>query len=324
MRKKLQKTIINPIRNLAMVALQPLEKTLTESNGEMESPVCLIIGPPRSGTTLLYAILASHANFSYMSNIAHRLYATPVAATKIGMHLIRCWQMQQCGSLESRFGHINGWGAPNEGGWIWNQWIPQDYYLDGLDIDNLPVEHIRSTITGISKVMQGPFLNKNVMHSVHMRVFDKIFPNCLFIHVYRDLDANVRSIIHAQNYPLFEDRVSKWWSVKPKEWEQFSNTDMSLRACAQVHYIQKNIDEDAEILGSNRIIRVSYEELCENTKEVLGNITTFLSERGVNLQIKPPNFVKLEVSKKRQFDAELERRIEENIASFKNSVDLPK
>ena len=46
--------------------------------------------------------------------------------------------------------------------------------------------------------MGGPFVNKNVLHSVHMMVLDRIFPGCLFIELNRKPVDNVRSIVQAR------------------------------------------------------------------------------------------------------------------------------
>ena len=74
------------------MGLAPFEIVLLRRAPEPDEPVCFIVGPPRSGTTLLYELLVRCFYFSYFSNLAHRFYRTPVAATRIGRRLIHSWE----------------------------------------------------------------------------------------------------------------------------------------------------------------------------------------------------------------------------------------
>ncbi len=316
MKKQLKRLLFGPAQALCITGLWPVERMLLRQSGQLREPVCFIIGPPRSGTTLIYEILVRCFNFAYISNLAHRLYTTPVAATTIGRFLIRRWQKRN-GLFQSKYGHICGWGAPNEGGWWWNQWFPEDYYLDESYVNRVPIKSIRSAVAGLCKAMNGPFINKNVMHSVHMRLLDRIFPNCLFIHVYRDPAANIRSIIRAQMDPCSgATQFSRWWSVKPREWEQYKNADPTMRAVAQVYHIHKNIENDTQILGTDRRLEVHYEEVCRDTQRVMNHIAIFLQSHGVNLVIKDAIPEHFGISQQNCFDNKAEQKIQECMNLF--------
>ncbi len=45
-------------------------------------PPVFIIGPPRSGTTVLYQLLCKHTNFSYINNFIGHWYRIPILAAK--------------------------------------------------------------------------------------------------------------------------------------------------------------------------------------------------------------------------------------------------
>ena len=47
-----------------------------------------IIGPPRSGTTLLYQLMVQAFRFSYFPNIANTFYQCPIFAAKLALSLI--------------------------------------------------------------------------------------------------------------------------------------------------------------------------------------------------------------------------------------------
>lgn len=296
------------------VALTPLEQVLRKRAGEPEIPTCFIIGPPRSGTSLLYELMVRRFRLAYLSNVAQLLPETPVAATVLFRSAITKWR----GSFTSRYGWIDGFGAPNEGGWLWDRWFPQRHYLEASYAEGLPMAEIRRTVGGLCQALGGPFLNKNVLHSVHMRVLDQVFPRCVFIELNREPVDNVRSIVRAR----LEGRwVRPWFSVKPREWEQYQDASDVLKACAQVSYVREDIERDAHRLGGHRHLRVDYGRLCRDPRAVLGDVEHFFEAHGAKLRVKddvPGSFVE---SRGSLLDDETERRIREGVGTLSGRRD---
>ncbi|MCP5066718.1 MAG: sulfotransferase [bacterium] len=270
---------IGAVRTLIMAALGPLEKWQLNHRADDPAPVCFVLGPPRSGTTLLYELLISRYRFAYLSNLAHRFYLTPVAATRLGRSGIQQWQ----GGFESSYGNIEGWAAPSEGGWIWNRWFPEESYLDEGRGSVLPVETIRRTVHALSGVLGAPFLNKNVMHSVHMRLLDHLFPGCLFVHLQRDPAENIRSILRAREHEGGPELKEDWWSVKPRQWQRYRGASRAVQAAAQVLHIHRDVSLDAEYLGPGRCIVVDYADVCSDPNATVDRIGVFLAAGGVEL-----------------------------------------
>lgn len=307
----LKRALVEPVRLGVTLALSPIERSLIRNGIASGSPPVFIIGPPRSGTTLVYEALVSGYGFAYISNLAHRFPKTPAAATKLGLRWIR----QHEGKFESRFGHISGWGAPNEGGAIWNRWFPRDVYLEGDFVNQVPVAEARGTIGAIAKVMDGPFLNKNVMHSVHLELLDRLFPGCVFIEIRRNPKPNVRSIARMS---LLEsggkpEGPVEWDSVKPRAWKRYENEDFVMKACAQVFHVWEDIESGIQKIGSPRFFRVVYETFCANPGEVLKDLLAFLSSHGIQVHSKGDVPASFSASGGRALDPESEERIDRGI-----------
>ncbi len=312
----MKKILITGIRALCMAGLSPLEKKLLKQAKESAGPAVFIVGPPRSGTTLIYELLVRWFKFSYISNLAHRFYQTPVAATKLGKKKINNWHQQLKSEYKSKYGSIYGWGAPSEGGWIWNRWFPESYYLDETHVENIPRQIIQDTVHGLCKVMNGPFLNKNVMHSVHMRLLDQLFPKCLFIHINREFKPNVRSIVRAHSQTA--NNKQEWFSVKPREWQKYKNEDIVMRSVAQVYYTHKNIEEDAEFIGSGRVFTLAYEDFCQNPGVALNAICTFLNNNGVEVEKRDITLPELSVSTPEKINNDIEQKMEKYLLYIDN------
>jgi hypothetical protein len=271
------KIIREIIRNSVATALFPLEYYLLgERHVGYTPPPCFIIGSPRSGTTLLYEALTVRFDFSYFSSLSERFYKTPAASTYLGRGLLK---RRAIGSFVSRYGQISGWMAPSEGGRIWNQWFPQSSYLSADHIASLPVDIIRNIVTSVSKSIDAPFLNKNVMHSVHIELLDKLFPGCIFIEIQRDPVANMRSIIKARINKGGPHMKKGWWSVKPTCWKQYRDASMEEQACVQVCRLREDIAKQIDKISSNRLLRVNYEQFCKVPENTMGQIKAFFKEQ---------------------------------------------
>jgi hypothetical protein len=278
-----------PLRTAACTSLGPLEAHLLRVRGGEPTPVCFVIGPPRSGTTLLYQLLVTRFRLAYFSNFAHRLHRTPASASLIGRGPTKRW----AGRFESEYGHVRGWFAPNEGGAIWNRWIPQPHAVDMRSLPQAHVDEMRKTVYGVANVLGSPFLNKNVMHSVHMDALGKAFPGCLFIRIRRDEDANVRSILLARSQGAGPEAADGWWSVKPAGWRAWAAADPETQAVAQVRGVHDDIDSATAVLGERRVLDVEYEALCEHPVEIMRRVGRFFEAHGFALSVRgsvPPSF----------------------------------
>ncbi len=303
--------LVPPLRALAMGLLWPLEAVLRTRSDNSSAPACFVIGPPRSGTTLVYELLVHRFEFAYLSNLAHRLYRTPVAASWLGRATIRAWR----GQFESQYGHIAGWGAPNEGGWVWDRWIHSTGSLDAGAADRMPRRLIARTVNGIARVLGAPFLNKNVMHSVQMRLLDHLLPGCLFIEVRRDPAANVRSIVRARERGRGPNR-GEWWSVRPDGAEHHEGKGPIVEACFQIRGVRDAIEQAAREIGSHRLLTLEYGEVCADPRGALDSVHAFLASHGVDLRQRGEVPEKFQRHGDRPLDDESEAHMREALSRF--------
>ncbi|WP_377194785.1 sulfotransferase [Ruegeria meonggei] len=263
------------LRGTVHTVLAPIEAQMLSRHPEAKWPHIFILGAPRSGTSLFYELMTTQFAFAYFTNLAHRFYKTPLAATRIGRPFIS----RHKPAYQSDYGHISGWAAPNEGGWIWQRWLEDGPWVDESRIVELPVGEIRSTLAGMSYLSAAPFINKNVMHSNRVRLLDALFPGCLFLEVQRDARDTARSIIRAQRRNKGpETDEDEWWSVRPSN--ASGDTDIE-RACHQVLGVAQDIEHDCAYVGADRHFRVDYAALCTNPQNILSDVAQFLSDRNV-------------------------------------------
>jgi len=267
------------MRQMAMATLWPFEKRMLRKIAGPVHPPVFVIGSPRSGTTLFFQVLTHSLRFSYISNLAHRLYRTPVVATHIGKHAILNYKH----SFRSRYGHIGGWGAPNEGGWVWDRWFKGKDYQDESSLTDALKTEMRATIGGISKALGAPFISKNTIHSVQVRLLNDIFPGCCFLMILREPIYTIQSLIKARQ-KRFEDNgipLESWYSVKPREIDKLIRCDYIEQICRQVHCIEIDAFDDVMACAGDNCLSLDYELLCAQPSRVVSEIQKFLRDRNI-------------------------------------------
>ena len=216
---------------------------LMSMDRKLKYPTIFIIGPPRSGTTLLYQAIVHHFHVAYFPNIAVKFSEAPVLATRIGQKLFQPYRSD----FTSAYGFVQGWMAPHEAGQIWNRWFPTEwkegYNYTPAGYFTGSVKHlIYQTVAGIEALFDAPFVNKNVKHSVRIQALKEIFPNALFLQIKRNpLDVAV-SILCARR-DLKKD-MNEWLGVMPKEITQLKQKDYYEQIVGQIFFVEKNIEED--------------------------------------------------------------------------------
>jgi omega-hydroxy-beta-dihydromenaquinone-9 sulfotransferase len=150
----------------------------------MNSKCIFIIGAPRSGTSILYDSLSAHPGFSYITDKHNSEHWEELLKYRHEdlKYLIKLNYNQKL--VAPKF--INP-DHPNEGTAVWLRYLPHFEYMTENDVTPEMEQFFKQTIGKIqgSKV----FINKNVHHSYRVRLLDRLFPDCKFIHLLRDRRA---------------------------------------------------------------------------------------------------------------------------------------
>ena len=263
--------------------LQPIETTLRRAGDDsVEHAPIFIVGPPRTGSTLLYQLLVRRYRFCYFSNLLNRFPATPLAVAKLSKAL---GGFDAAAAFESRYGATLGWCSPNQGRECWVRWLPES--PNALEPEAVPLEakrRIRATVCALQRISNRPFVNKWPPNSLRVRLLADIFPQALFVRISRATEPTVRSILRGRDELC--RRGSGWFSVKPPGYREIMNDRApSEQAGWQISSIEHAIDEDRAAVGAQRFFHVRYEELTRRPRQVLDEVAAFYEEAaGVALE----------------------------------------
>ncbi len=184
-----------------------------------DKPVMFICGAPRSGTTLLYQLLAYVGEVGYVNNLIARFYANP----PLGAWLSEQAQIDRVFLPKSVYGRTFGASSPHEFGRFW---------LDAFGLhaigqpDSAPepetIASAAAKIARLGAVFNRPMVFKSFDYLWFIDELAATLPSTKWIHIVRERESNIGSLT-----TLYENRVTD--GVAPT-W-----TSATLRATREAH-----------------------------------------------------------------------------------------
>jgi len=267
-----------------------------------------ILGAPRTGTTLLYQVLCSCLKLSFFCNAA--LYFPRSVATATGV-ISRFIEIIPPRRFESFYGETDGWSSPNQGRSVWKRWFPADQsWIDPNSLGFRDLIQLRGTIGRIEEYFQFPFINKSQGNCVRVDSLVKAFPNAMFIVLKRDYKYTIQSILRGKRLLFGDDDC--WFSVKPSNFENLSNTSGVEQIAYQIYYLEKDIYNSLSSFENISIFELCYEDFCLNPNIYLHKIVNFYEKNyqyKINLRsycetsFVVDNSVKLDVNEFREIES---------------------
>lgn len=263
-----------------------------------------IIGPPRSGTTLLYQVMINSLDVAYFNNLSAAFAEAPA----VGFWLSERFGRQVQHDYQSSFGRTSGWWGPHEAGRFWYRWFPSGMhvFVPSSELPAESVKELRREIQGIVSITGRQPVFKNTYNSVRVGPLAKAFPNAVFIQMLRDPVDIAQSILNSR--VIVNNDKTQWWSLPPKEIDEIVDKPYLEQIVAQVFYVYRQIAADKQGSDASRFFDVSYQDLCQAPETTIEMIRIGLSELGVKVSRKgePPGGFPFSTGKKVSDDEYLE------------------
>lgn len=290
------------------------EHELIRQYRDEERPLIFIVGVPRSGTTLLYQLMARYFRVGYISNRMAGLWMAPVYALKRWMEKQKGGEASD-GKARSFLGQTTGDDAPHEFGYFWQYWMKhQDHdELNEGDLQGIPWERIREELEALAGYAGAPFVIKNLNFIDHKIEWVKArIPSARFLHIERDPEETVHSILKAR-----VDRYGRedlWWSIRPAGYERLSKRTPVEQAAFQYFYVLRSIEESLKEVGDDAKQRIDYEELKNDPETTLRTVKDRMDVSMVNRE---EIGREVQAVKKASPDPSRQAAIQEAIAEFR-------
>lgn len=240
-----------------------------------------ILGPPRSGTSLMYKVLCLHPDTSYISNWAARVPSRPELAAVNRIARRKADYRQQ--SWFDQEGNAYVYGArrsmirrafpkPVEGEPIYTS-CGINKAGESTDRDR-SIALLRRRIAQIHSFGGGGthFVNKRVANNRRVPLLKEAFPDAKFVAVVRDGRAVANSLSRVDWWPT---ELVWWYGNTPRQWAANGGDPWELCARDWVHELAAMEAGLAEVDDDKKLL-VRYEDLIDDPIDCLTNIASFV------------------------------------------------
>lgn len=236
-----------------------------------------IIGAPRTGSTILYQLLTFFLNISYFDNLTNLCRNNPYFGMQIS-NLV--YKDKGHNSFKSHYGRTEKLHDPSEFGQFWRKWIGNDIdYVDSNDVSKDGINKMHNYLYAIINNWSKPLLIKNLYFSQRLKLIKEIAPDSKFIIIEREPLYTVQSLY--VGYTKNAKSLNDWWSIRPVNFKEIEVLPPIERITKQIYYLEKQMYEDLKMYPKSGILRIQYEFLDNNIKNIVQISKEFL---GANLR----------------------------------------
>lgn len=271
--------------------------------GRLAYPPILIIGTPRSGSTLLYQAVVQRFDVAYISNRHCRLHGAPSLVER------RRGRASHAATYSSHHGFERGATAPSECGAYWYRFFPRSpHHVPLAAADPAALARLRRSMARFAESAGRPLVFKNLYCSLRLEPIAHALPEALFVVMHRDQIENARSILAGRMRRSGD--YATWWSAEPPGIEEIRRLSPVRQVVEQLRAIDRTIAEARTGIGEGRFHDVEYARLCDEPRAVMSELAAFVAGHGTALVEReeiPPRF---ERGPAPTLSAEMERQLD--------------
>ena len=244
-------------------------------NHEHNFPTLFIFGLPRSGTTLSYQIISQCLDIGYINNLIARFWLAP----EYGIALSKLFPNDNI-SYDSNYGKTNNIFGPHEFAYFWHNWLnikSEDDMLsfDGIN-ENIKWDKLGDSVRSMQNLFNSGIVFKTMFTANYIENFSKTFNNPIFIYLERDIFDVAISILKARE-KYYGDK-NKWWATFPPNYKDLKNLSFDKQISGQVTSLKKIYSEVLNKVPKDKVIKISYEKICNNPNFILEKINEVLKK----------------------------------------------
>jgi len=266
---------IRSILKYSSPLISPLEKHYINKYGNRtpDHPCLFIIGPPRSGSTILYQLVTSMLDVEYVDNLANLARNTPYFGSRLSKLF---YASASHTNYTSEHGATTGGGlhAPAEP-LLFYKWFPKDRHFTTVsDLNPGQIDEFRKIIYAMINRAGKPMVIKNLSFSLRLQALREILPEAKYIVIRRDPLYTSQSILLAMRKVHHPEH--QIWGILPRDFHRLEKLEQHEMVVRQVHQIESQISQDLKGIPAQNILFTDYEHLENRFQAILKDISTLI------------------------------------------------
>lgn len=270
-------------------ALQRGEQEFTRRASHPTRPLVLVVGPPRSGTTVTTQWLST-CGFAVPTNFLARLYRAPYLGgllqrllTEPDLNYRDELAVSHGSGFASEAGKTTGLLAPHEFFYFWRQYLPLDVARPMTDVERKSAnpQGLAEGLARLEDALERPLAMKAIIAQYDLDLLDPVLPTAIYFHTMRDEVDNVESLLRIRS--TVHGSESEWFSVRPRGSDLVEDESPIVQAAAQVAWTNDDLRRQLERLPEHRVLSVEHTHFCRSPRDVYDELATKSRALGTDL-----------------------------------------
>lgn len=293
--------------NLLLAPHAAAEDTETEER----FPTLHVVGAPRSGTSLLYQVLASGLDIAYVSNLVAAFWLAPSyglqLAQKLGVDRLHS-------NFSSSFGRTEGVAEPHEFGYFWNHHLGYpDMAQRGPEHDAaIDWDRLRRVLVTMGHRAGRPVAFKPMLLIWHLETMLRHMPGTCYVWIRREPRDTALSLLKMRQ--SLYGTLDRWASLKPAV--DLSAEPPWRQVAAQVVLLERHLEDVHARVGDAHMLAVRYERLCADPVGVLRDVRDMMGAKGHAPELLTPDLEPFTTMRNEALADEYGERVDAAIAEF--------
>lgn len=290
--------------------LRRREQRCLEGASQSSLPVILIIGAPRSGTTMVYQALSKYLQVSYLNNFTSLFPSAPISASSLFNRFLPSGR----DDFTSYYGQTSRLVDPNDGFGVWNRWLGTNRAEAPDSLDTSVSVEMQTFFDAWHAEHGIPFLNKNNRNTAAVRLLNEALRNVVFVVVHREPYFVAQSLIKARQSVQGGTDVG-WGLMKQERHCRSAALGYVDDVCDQVINIRAELESQLAVVPDECCISIEYETFCGDPNRSLQRLVDSIGGLQVRPEVSRRQLPSLRVSRKLTVTPEERQRIECRLGS---------
>ncbi len=255
-------------------------------------PVLLVVGGPRTGSTVMMQWIARLGVFAYPTNLLSRFYGAPYIGAKIQLMLTHpdynykdeILDFSGDFAYESDLGKTRGALAPNDFWYFWRRFIPnrEPRYLEPEELHQIDMTNFLKELAALEHVFQQPWAMKGMILEQNLSFLHQACPCFLFLEITRHPFYNIQSLLESRE--KFFGTRNRWYSIKPREYAWLKDLpDPIMQVAGQVYYKNEALRREMEQVDAVHRLQIRYEDFCAHPEQVYHALREKMAQLGFTM-----------------------------------------
>lgn|GEM_PF-2835001 len=257
--------------NVANRAASHFDSVAAANHPTVPAPI-VVVGLPRSGTTLAYELIVQAFDVAYLTGAYSYTYGIP----NLTARAMRRFTRHPKARYESDYGRIPGFLAPAENAVLWMKWFTEQPVLGHCFPNSfmtaVAAADAATTIASMSAIAKRPFVFKNIYLTLSLPALLKTLPKSRAVVVTRDIDAITASVFNKRRTLP----ASSWWSIRPPFIDHVSRDGIIEQTAFQCVRSKQILEHALTLIDQDRCMVVDYSEICRAPADFIANVASWV------------------------------------------------